>query len=256
MTPMRFTSISIVLPCYNEQESIRPFLERLIRNWETLREGLGVEKIEVIVVDDASTDSSLNNLSDFDIWIKVVRHTQRLGYGAAIKTGILAAKGSLIAFCDLDATYEPLDLIQMKEVLQNSSMRMVIGNRLHNLENMPISRSVGNLFFRSTIKILFGRQVMDSCSGLRIFRAQDKDFFCFGLPDQLNYSLAMTLKLIRTKNIFLEVPISYYRRLGHSKLKIFKDGIDFFLTILFYRIFPMSSALSQAAIITNEAQSE
>ena len=245
-------SFSLVLPCYNEEDSIRPFLEQLVRNWEPLLQGLGLEQLEVIVVNDASSDRSQSELEAFQPWIQIIQHSSRLGYGAALKTGIRVAKGSLVGFCDLDSTYDPLDFIPMWKSLRDGSAQMVIGNRLHNLENMPISRSVGNFLFRASIQLMFGRQVMDSCSGQRLFRSKDSHLLTEGLPNQLNYSLAMTLRFVRLNKHFSEVPIRYYRRLGRSKLKIFQDGISFFSTILLYRIMPESKHAERAEILVNE----
>lgn len=232
----RTNVLSIVLPCFNERAAVRPLVEGLIRRWEVLRAAASVDDLEIIVVDDGSNDGSAEELAGFSGWARILRHPQRRGYGAALKSGFAAATGEFVAFLDLDMTYEPLDLGPMLADLRARDLAVVIGNRLHDMRGMPLTRRVGNFLFRATIQASFGRQVADSCSGIRIVRASYLRYFQQGLPDQLNYSLAMTLATLRLGLPFAESPIRYYRRLGESKLNVLRDGLAFFWTIFLYRM--------------------
>ena len=236
MPNSRKNILSIVLPCFNEERAIRPALRALVARSVVLAGRAGVDAVELIVVDDGSTDGSAAELGRFADSVRVVAHPRRRGYGAALKTGFAAASGEYIGFFDIDATYEPFDLVPMLERLRRENVALVVGNRLGDLRNMPITRRVGNLLFRSLISLLYGCVSEDACSGLRVFRRASLAAFTTDLPDQLNYSLAMSLRSMRAGIGYAEIPIRYYRRVGPSKLNVPKDGFRFLLTILWYRL--------------------
>src|SRR5688572_31349454 len=95
-------SFSIVVPAYNEQGAVVATLERAL---EAAR-GLDVGPVEVILVDDGSTDKTAELAAGVP-GVRVLRHERNRGYGAAIKTGFAAAKGSWLGFLDADGTCDP-----------------------------------------------------------------------------------------------------------------------------------------------------
>lgn len=224
-------TLSIVLPCRNEEMAISSMVARLRAAKDQLKAaGFLVEKI--CVVDDASTDSSALHLSEHSD-IEVLRLLSPHGYGGALKAGIRQCRSELIAFLDLDDTYNPEELVFLSQSLLDHDVDLVCGDRLSQCQNMPLTREIGNRLFKGLIRFFFRTAVADSCTGMRVFRqTRVKEFTSNLLPDNLNYSLAMTLYCFRQRIPLLELPIQYQRRLGHSKLKIFIDGPRFLFTIV------------------------
>lgn len=238
---MRAAVLSIVLPCYNEAEAIEPFLHSLFRSLVPLRAAAALEDIEIIIVDDGSEDGSASILENYGSRITLLRHEERRGYGAAIKTGLGHARGEFIGISDIDATYEPMDFATLLRQLRDEALELAIGDRLHDIRNMPLSRRIGNFLFQAAIRCSYGRKVSDSCSGQRLFRAEFSPLFVRWLPDQLDFALAMTLLALRRRLAFAESPVRYYRRRGRSKLNLVSDGFRFLGTILRFRFARFSS---------------
>lgn len=229
-----------MLPCYNEVAAIEPVLERLQAMAESWRND-GFHLFEIIVVDDGSTDGTRDvaskwtaaNQHDFKVSLSIITHDFRRGYGGALKTGIAAASGDFIAFYDVDGTYDPALIPEMIESMLTRKASMACGDRLSLVEHMPLTREVGNRLFVGTINLLYRTRVFDSCTGMRVFSRDLRDFFSSdALPNGLDYSLAMTLTFLRTGHRLIELPIPYAKRIGRSKLRVLSDGPRFFLRIL------------------------
>ncbi len=233
-------SISIVLPCHNEVIAVGPVLDRLrglIAAWSA--EGFALQ--EIIIVDDGSTDETRATAEKWftehgetsSVRVLVLSHDVRKGYGAALKTGIAAASGEFIAFYDVDGTYDPALIPSMIQTMTAREAAMVCGDRLSSCEHMPMTREIGNRLFVGTINFLYRTRVFDSCTGMRVFSRDMRDFFSSdALPDGLDYSLAMTLTFLRTGHRLIEIPIPYARRIGRSKLRVLTDGPRFFVRIV------------------------
>ena len=191
--------------------------------------------METIVVDDGSTDGTaaiLSSAAQADRSIVIITNEKTRGYGASLKRGFQAAKGDLIAFLDMDDTYDPRLLVRFAEIIHSGSVGIVSGDRLSLKTEMPLIRKIGNRFFVITIQTLFGRQVLDCCSGMRMFHSKYRDEFCSLPTDELNFSLAMTLQCLSNGIEVREIPIEYAERIGDSKLKVVSDGILFMTSIL------------------------
>lgn len=113
--------LSIIIPCYNEEEGIPQLKEQLAPVVESLHSRYDVE---VVFVDDGSKDRTYDLLMkyyDHMPLVKIVRHEQNQNLGAALKTGFKNAKGSLLATWDSDCTYPPSLLPQMLELLDDTT---------------------------------------------------------------------------------------------------------------------------------------
>jgi glycosyltransferase involved in cell wall biosynthesis len=225
--------LSIVLPCFNEQEAIPLVIARLRASAQDLQHRGMVGKFEILVVDDASTDSSRELLLQ-ERDLKLIFHPERRGYGRALKSGISAAKGDWIIFFDLDGTYDSQDLPSL--VPEGGGIDFILGDRLSEGKGMPALRRVGNHAFSFLVRFLFQKNIKDVCSGARGFHASWSKRI-LNLPNEgLDFSLALTIYAFSNGAAYLENPIRYHTRRGRSKLSVSADGVRFLFTILSHRV--------------------
>ena len=237
------TTLSVVIPAYNEENGIAEIAGRVLSVKNDLKD-IGVADLELLVVDDGSGDKTAEVASQIE-GVRLIRHAQNKGYGAALKTGFSEANGELIGFLDADGTYPPEFFPQLCQKALNGN-DLVIGSRMSGSESkMPLTRRVGNMFF-ATLLTLMGRQkVSDSASGMRVFKREVLERF-YPLPDGLNLTPVMSTRAVHEGIQMVEVPIPYDERVGNSKLNVVRDGSLFLQsmvwTVLTYnpvRIFGM-----------------
>tara|TARA_B100000749_G_scaffold28537_1_gene20039 strand:- start:28530 stop:29249 length:720 start_codon:yes stop_codon:yes gene_type:complete len=229
--------ITVILPCYNEEESIPVVLPELLQFREDAIKNRDFADIQVIVVDDGSSDSSSKLLSQFSD-VEIISFSENKGYGAALKKGLEVAVGDWVGFYDLDCTCHPMDLLKVKDFLNQDTPAMLCGIRMGQDTGMPRVRQLGNRIFRWVVSLFLGRSVADACSGYRFFHRDYAQVYLQYLPDKLNFTLAMTVFTLRNKMNYKEFNIQYSERAGQSKLSTFKEGVRFFFTILNYRFSP------------------
>ncbi len=223
-------NLSIVIPSLNEAKAIPEVLKKTLIAKKQILQLPNWQNVEVIVVNDGSSDQSLQELKAFQD-VRVISHSTPQGYGASIKNGIGQARGDFVAIYDMDNTYPPSYLLEMIQQL-NNKVQFVVGYRQHTQSGMPFLRSLGNRFFQKLIQFLYATSIKDPCSGMWLFhRAQVLELIP-KLPNRLNFTLNLSLHLLKTKTLFAQVPINYEERTGHSKLSPAKDGILFLGAIL------------------------
>jgi hypothetical protein len=223
------TTLSVVIPAYNEEDGIAEIAHRVLSVKDDLAK-VGVDGLELLVVDDGSSDRTVEIAGSID-GVRLIQHEQNRGYGGALKTGFSRAKGELIGFLDADGTYPPEYFPQLcKEALNGSDL--VIGSRMAGAESqMPITRRVGNFFFANLLTILGRRRVTDSASGMRVFKKSILDQI-YPLPDGLNLTPVMSTRAVHENFKMTETPIPYSERLGRSKLSVVHDGRIFLQSMI------------------------
>ncbi|HRO67234.1 MAG TPA: glycosyltransferase family 2 protein [Pseudobdellovibrionaceae bacterium] len=219
-------SISIVIPCHNEESAVDVVLGKIAE----VRRGMP-EILEVLVVDDGSTDASPRILATHPD-VKVLRSETAGGYGAALKKGFREARGELILFMDMDDTYDIRDLPALYREFRERNLDVIYGNRLTAMNGMPWVRRLGNSMFRLSLKAVFRHPVSDPCSGMSLFKSSLKHKFCEPVENDLSYSMALTVRILRMKIRVGEMPIRYHERIGESKLNSFSDGCRFLWSLL------------------------
>jgi glycosyltransferase involved in cell wall biosynthesis len=223
-------TLSVVIPALNEEDGIATIVERVLSTKAGLSD-IGVDGLEVIVVDDGSVDDTSRIVQQMD-GVELVRHTVNQGYGAAIKTGFGRAKGELLAFLDADSTYPPEQFTRLCEVALREGADVVIGSRRSGADSkMPPVRRLGNLIWSSLLTVIGSSRVQDPASGMRVLKRSCLKQL-YPLPDGLNFTPVMSTRSLHEGLKVVEVPIPYAERSGRSKLSVVRDGTRFLKTIL------------------------
>ncbi len=203
------TTLSVVIPAYNEEDGIADIIQRVLSVKEELAK-VGVSHLELLVVDDCSKDRTAEIASSID-GVRLIHHSKNRGYGGALKNGFSQATGELIGFLDADGTYPPEHFPQLcKEALNGGEL--VIGSRMAGADSkMPLTRRIGNIFFAGLLTLVARQPVTDSASGMRVFRREVLERL-YPLPDGLNLTPVMSTRAIHEGVKVVEVPIPYSER--------------------------------------------
>jgi glycosyltransferase involved in cell wall biosynthesis len=225
-------TFSVTIPAYNEELGIADVLARTTKACSSLAIHVpGVDSFEVIVVDDGSRDATASIVGRFP-GVKLIQHPKNRGYGAALKTGFVAARGDYIAFLDADGTYPPESLPALLRTAIETGADMVTGSRMAGgRSGMPVVRKMGNLAFALLLSWLADVKIRDTASGMRVVKRASLDRL-HPLPDGLDLTPAMSTIAHHERLKVIEVPIPYEERAGRSKLSLVKDGARFLRTIL------------------------
>ncbi|REJ77058.1 MAG: glycosyltransferase family 2 protein [Acidobacteria bacterium] len=208
---------SLIVPVFNEELAIADTLDRL-------REIIGDQRHEIIVVDDGSTDGTSEILAQRSD-IRCLRHAENLGYGAALKTGIRAARHELIAIADGDGTYPLEEIPALVRRLQ--SYDMVVGARIGDNVQYSRIRSFPKVFLKLYAQWIARHPIPDLNSGLRAFRRRVVLSYLKVLPNGFSFTTTITVALLANRHPVEFRPIDYAKRIGKSKIQPIRDTIRF-----------------------------
>ncbi len=212
-------NISVVIPVYNEQSSVKGVIE-------AIKSVLSCSRIscELIAVNDASTDGSSKVLEGIK-GIKLLHHQHNKGYGASLKTGINAAKNNIIVMLDADGTY-PVEAIP-KLLGYASDYDIVSGARVGCAARIPFIRRPAKFILSVLANFLTGRRIPDINCGLRVIKRDNVTKFFHILPSRFSFTLTHLLACLTSEGSVKFVPIPYYKRSGKSTIHPIKDFIKF-----------------------------
>jgi dolichol-phosphate mannosyltransferase len=162
--PNPITLISVIAPLWNEQDNVEPLVNQV---FQSLRQD--TRAIELLLIDDASTDGTWENIlkaQRADPRVRAIRHVRNRGQSAALWTGFTASKGEIIATLDGDLQNDPADFPRMIEAL--SSADMVCGVRTKRMDNTL--RRFSSRVARGARKLVLGVDFRDSGCNLRVFK--------------------------------------------------------------------------------------
>ena len=214
--------VSVIVPAVDEESAVAAEVEGIRRVLE--REGI---VHEIIVVDDGSTDDTARRAEDAGA--RVLRHIENRGYGAAIKTGIRAARFAAIVITDADGTYPPDQIPHLLAQLPQADM--VVGSRTGKNVHIPLIRRPAKWILGWLANLVAGRRIPDLNSGLRAFhRASIEQYFAI-LSDRFSFTTTSTLALLADNYRIVYHPIDYRPRIGRSKIRA-SNFMDFIILIL------------------------
>jgi glycosyltransferase involved in cell wall biosynthesis len=218
--------LTVVIPVYNERETIEEALRRV--------KAVPLEK-EIIVVDDASTDGSLELLAR-DADIRLLRHPENRGKGSAIRTALSAVTGDVVIIQDADLEYDPDDYPRLVEPIRRGEARVVYGSRfLKGRPRMRWTNLLCNRLLALAANLLYGAGITDEATCYKVFDAallRELPLVC----RRFEFCPEVTAKLRRRGIPIHEVPIRYTARTFDAGKKIRAwDAVEAFWTLLRYR---------------------
>ena len=220
--------VSVVLPCLNEEVTIG----ECIKNIKNIFKKENING-EIIVSDNGSTDNSVEIAKSLNV--KVV-YQQLKGYGAAYIKGIHEARGKFIIMADSDATYDFLEIPILLKPLKKG-YDFVIGTRFKGTIKkgaMPWAhRYIGNPFLSGLVNLFFKTNLSDVHCGFRAFTKEAFEKMNLKTTG-MEFASEMVVSASKNRLKICEVPISYNKRKGKSKLKSFSDGWRHLRFILMY----------------------
>ncbi len=196
----------IVIPAYNEDESIRQTLEDIIS------QKLG---FDIIVVNDGSKDNTANEVLKADI--DILNLPCNLGYGAAVETGFRYAiknEYERVVLMDSDGQHDPEFIQAMVNAMDTENFDVIIGSRFKGTVNysIPITRKLGILFFRKIVKLITKQDILDVTSGFQLLNQKAVRFLLNeNYPSDYPDSDVIT-KLLLSGFKVCEVPVTIHAR--------------------------------------------
>lgn len=232
-------TLSVIVPCYNERET----LQNVIKSIRTC----GIKNVEIIVVDDCSTDGTRKLLKEEveNTVEKVLYHEVNMGKGAALRDGFKVATGDLVIVQDADMEYDPKDYLRLIEPFTQGrgDAEVVYGSRYARGERYMIKRfyhSVGNKFLTFVSNVFSDMALTDMETCYKMFRRE----VIQSIPiceNRFGFEPEITAKISKRRYKIYEVPISYYPRSYNEGKKIgVKDGFRAIYCILKYNLFDFS----------------
>lgn len=230
----RKTSLSVVVPCYNEARTLESCIRRLL---DIQDEDLS---LEIILVDDKSEDASLtiaDSLAAERPEIVVLRHERNRGKGAALRTGFARARCEIVAIQDADLEYNPAELRKLINPILRGDADVVFGSRFLTAEEHRVLffwHALGNSFLTLLSNMFTDLNLTDMETCYKVMRREilsriELEEDRFGIEPEL------TAKLAHLRPKIFEVGISYHGRTYSDGKKIgWKDGFRALYCVLKY----------------------
>lgn len=230
---------TVLVPAYNEEQTIIRLLERV--------RGQSVDGVqfEVVVVDDASRDSTVSRLEGRpDLYDHLIKRQQNGGKGAAVRDGLRKASGEYVLFQDADLEYDPSDYFRLFGPVLSHDADVVLGSRL---VASPVTRvhyfwhKVGNSFLTLLFNVMHNTTFTDIYTCYVLFRKELIDADELGTSGWEQHAEILS-RLARSANSIYEVPISYFGRTYEEGKKIRAvHAIAVARTIITERLRPLSN---------------
>jgi len=225
--------LSVIIPVYNEESTVLDIIEAV--------RGSGVADIELLVINDCSTDGTREKLESLppSADLIIVHHDRNRGKGAAIRTAQPLVTGDVVVVQDADLEYSPREFPKLLRPLEEDRADVVYGSRYSGREILVDSfwHYLGNKILTTFSNILANIHLtdMETCYKMvraRVFKSLTLECNRFGIEPEL------TAKLARRGCRIYEVPIAYEARCSEDGKKIgWRDGVAAFWYIIKYNLF-------------------
>ncbi len=232
--PPEYRSLSVIVPVFNERATVAEIIRR-IRAVDVPFE------VEVIAVDDGSSDGTDKVLATLgDSTVRVLTHPVNRGKGAAIRTGLAAARGDLVLIQDADLEYDPQDWPKLIDPILRGKARVVYGSRFTGgrLNMLPL-HWIGNRFLSLVTNVLYSSTLSDMETCYKLFDRRIIEGITIE-SDRFDFEPEITAKVLRRGHRIYEVPISYAgREVTEGKKITWRDGFGALRALVKYRFVRM-----------------
>jgi glycosyltransferase involved in cell wall biosynthesis len=222
--------LSIIIPVYNEQETIGEVIDKVINV------DLGDIEKEIIISDDGSTDASAEVIEEYTQQtanlIKVHTSPINLGKGAAVRLGLSYATGDIVIIQDADLELDPNEYLQLIQPIREGETDVVYGSRfLHTSNAIPLRTRLANRFLVFLTNVLFRAHLTDMETAYKVFkRSILQDIRLRSV--RFDFEPEITAELLKHGHKIREVPISYNPRTPEEGKKIsWIDGLEAIYTL-------------------------
>lgn len=223
--------VSIVLPCYNEQDHVLSEIERI-----TAAMDVSGYRYELIAIDDKSTDQTLARLREAEAkypQLRVIAFRRNGGSGTARRIGTAEARGSIVVWTDADMTYPNDRIPELVAYLEaHPDVDQVVGARTVERGSHKLFRVPAKWAIRKLAEWLSGTTIPDLNSGFRAFRRGVALPYLKLLPPGFSCVTTLTLAFLSNQHVVDYLPINYERRAGRSKFHPLKDAYRYLLQVL------------------------
>ncbi len=231
---MKKPLVSVIIPAYNSERYLGEALKSVFEQ--------DYRPLEVIVVDDGSTDGTHNVLKEVEFLSqhphRLVFHAKNMGKGAAVRTALNYATGDIILIQDADLEYDPSEYRKLLTPIIDGRADVVYGSRLSRGEparNFLFWHYVGNKFLSLLTNILYKATITDMETCYKVFRADVIKKIRIK-SNRFDFEPEITAKILKRRHHIYEFPISYSSRDYSSGKKIkWKDGFIAIWTLFKYR---------------------
>ncbi|WP_345353360.1 glycosyltransferase family 2 protein [Actinoallomurus liliacearum] len=223
--------VTIVLPCYNEQDHVIDEVERICKAMDA-----SGHTYELLAVDDCSTDDTLARLEaaapQFPN-MQVVPFHRNGGSGTVRRIGSQQARGDIVVWTDADMSYPNERIPDLIDILdQDPTIDQVVGARTTEEGTHKFLRVPAKWFIRKVAERLAGQKIPDLNSGLRAFRKDVAEPYLKLLPPGFSCVTTITLAFMSNQHDIRYVPIDYFKRSGSSKFHFVHDAYRYILQVL------------------------
>jgi polyisoprenyl-phosphate glycosyltransferase len=222
--------VTIVLPCYNEQDHVLDEVERISEAMDA-----SGYTYELLAIDDASTDRTLTVLEEalprFP-HMRLMPFRRNGGSGTARRIGTHEARGEIVVWTDADMTYPNERIPELVAMLDDPTYEQVVGARTSEEGTHKILRVPAKWVIRKIAEKLTNSAIPDLNSGLRAFRRETSLPYLRLLPPGFSCVTTITLAFLSNQHDIRYVPIDYAKRAGTSKFHFVKDAYRYILQVL------------------------
>ncbi|NUR88626.1 MAG: glycosyltransferase family 2 protein [Nonomuraea sp.] len=223
--------VTIVLPCYNEQDHVIDEVERITKAMDS-----SGYTYELVAVDDCSTDQTLARLQDAAPrypHLRIRAFHRNGGSGTVRRIGSQEARGEIVVWTDADMTYPNERIPELVQILEKDpTIDQVVGARTTEEGSHKILRVPAKWVIRKVAEKLAGQRIPDLNSGLRAFRKSVARPYLRLLPPGFSCVTTITLSFLSNQHDVYYMPIDYAKRAGTSKFSFVSDAYRYILQVL------------------------
>ncbi len=223
----------VTIPALNEQKTIGKVIGEIPKKIN------GIDKIEILVIDDGSTDNTVSAAKAAGA--KVIRNTETKGLAYSFKRGMdkaLEMKADIIVNTDADFQYNQKQIPALIKPILDAKADIVLGSRFKGkIEYMPLQKRVGNKIASFVVSLLSGKKISDAQTGFRAFSREAA--LRMNIISDYTYTQETILQAVDKKLVIKEMPIDFRKREGKSRLisSIFTYAAKVGATILIYYLY-------------------